>query len=343
MVGINIKNIYKITFVIMGTIIGAGFASGQEIYTFFNKYGFNGLVGIFVSNLLMSYIIYKTFKIVLENNIDNYEDFIKNIMPQKLKNNEILKLTITNIINIFLLISFNIMVAGFATYFVQELNISKWIGAIVIAVLTFVTLLNSIDGVIKMNTYLIPIIILLIGFLGINKIEYVNIVSQNHNNSVHWIVSSILYASYNSITLVPILISLKSKINVKKESTVITICVGIIMFILSTIIFLLMNTFINQIHEIEIPTVYIASTLGKTFKFVYGAVILMAIFTTAIGSAYGLLSNLNIKRKKYILYAVIICALSVLIGQMGFSSLINLLYPVFGYLGIVQIFFLIIR
>lgn len=37
---VNIKDIYKITFVIIGTIIGAGFASGQEIYTFFNRYGF---------------------------------------------------------------------------------------------------------------------------------------------------------------------------------------------------------------------------------------------------------------------------------------------------------------
>ncbi len=35
MLGINIKNIYKMTFVIVGTIIGAGFASGQEIYIFF--------------------------------------------------------------------------------------------------------------------------------------------------------------------------------------------------------------------------------------------------------------------------------------------------------------------
>ena len=87
MVGINIKNIYKITFVIIGTIIGAGFASGQEIYTFFNKHGFNGLIGICISILLMSYIIYKTFKIVLGNNINNYEEFIKNIMPQRFKRN----------------------------------------------------------------------------------------------------------------------------------------------------------------------------------------------------------------------------------------------------------------
>lgn len=292
----------------------------------------------------MAYIIYKTFKIVLENDINNYEEFIKTIMPKKFKSNKILRHTINNIINIFLLISFNIMVAGFATYFMQELNISKWFGAIIIAILTFITLLNSIDGVIKMNTYLMPIIIILIGFLGINKIEFIEISSSEYNsNSIYWILSGILYASYNSITLIPILISLKNKINVKKESAIISLCVAIIMLILSIIIFLLMNTFINQIYEIEIPTVYIASTLGKGFKYIYGAVILMAIFTTAIGSGYGFLNNLNMKGKKHILYEGVICALSVLIGQIGFSSLINFLYPIFGYLGIMQIIFLIIR
>ncbi len=36
---LNKMNIQKTTFVIIGTIIGAGFASGQEIYIFFNRYG----------------------------------------------------------------------------------------------------------------------------------------------------------------------------------------------------------------------------------------------------------------------------------------------------------------
>ena len=40
------KNVLKIVFVIIGTTIGAGFASGQEIYLFFNKYGFMGIIGI---------------------------------------------------------------------------------------------------------------------------------------------------------------------------------------------------------------------------------------------------------------------------------------------------------
>ena len=33
------KNVLKIVFVIIGTLIGAGFASGQEMYIFFFSYG----------------------------------------------------------------------------------------------------------------------------------------------------------------------------------------------------------------------------------------------------------------------------------------------------------------
>lgn len=302
-----------------------------------------GLIGIFLSVLVIAYIIYKTLKIILENDINNYEEFIENLLPYRIRKSKILEFTINYIINIFLLISFNIMVAGFATYFIQELNISKLYGAILIAVFTFITLVNNIDGIIKINTYLIPFIILLIGFLGIKKIECLEIYSLQNSNSLYWILSSILYASYNSITLIPILIGLKNKLNKDKEPIIITVSVAIIMLALSLVIFLLMNTFIKEIYAVEIPIVYIANMLGNSFKYIYGIVILMAIFTTAIGSGYGFLSNITRTRRGYIICAGIICAFSVLIGQMGFSNLINLLYPIFGYLGIIQVIFLLCK
>ena len=43
------KNISKVSFVIIGTMIGAGFASGQEIYAFFSIYGIKGILGIIIS------------------------------------------------------------------------------------------------------------------------------------------------------------------------------------------------------------------------------------------------------------------------------------------------------
>ena len=56
-----LKKNLKSLFVIIGTLIGAGFASGQEIYIFFYKYGINGIIGIAISSLLIGAIVYKVY------------------------------------------------------------------------------------------------------------------------------------------------------------------------------------------------------------------------------------------------------------------------------------------
>ena len=109
------------------------------------------------------------------------------------------------------------MVAGFSTYFSQELFLPKLIGGILIVIIAFITFFKGINGVIKINSYLIPSLIVLIIFLGIKKIETIEIIREN-SKSLYWIISSILYASYNSITLIPILISLREELNNRKEA-----------------------------------------------------------------------------------------------------------------------------
>ena len=88
--------ILKVVFVIIGTLIGAGFASGQEIYTFFFSFGIKGLIGILVSSSLIGITIYKTFKIINKKKIDNYQELLNNLMKNK-KAKEITNI----IINIF--------------------------------------------------------------------------------------------------------------------------------------------------------------------------------------------------------------------------------------------------
>lgn len=332
----------KVSFVIIGTIIGAGFASGQEIYTFFNIYGLKGLVGIFVSCLLMGTVIYKTLKISMELKSKEYEDFVKLIIPQKWQSNRILIFTINNIINIFLLISFFIMISGFASYFFQEFNAPKIYGGIIIAIISLITFFKDINGIVKINTYLIPILILLVILLGAKQINCGRLDFYNiQANNIKWILSSVLYASYNSIILIPILINMKSMVKSKKQVQQISIIVTTVMIILSTIIYLLIQTFIKEVSGIEIPIVYIAGLLGNIYKYLYGFVILVAIFTSAISAGYSFLVNCSKSKKGYTYLAIIICIASVLVSKLSFSGLINLLYPIFGYLGIIQIIFIL--
>ena len=77
------RDILKTIFVIIGTMIGAGFASGQEIYLFFNRYGTMGILGLIISCALTGIIIYKVFQIVKNKKIHTYSEFLENISSNK--------------------------------------------------------------------------------------------------------------------------------------------------------------------------------------------------------------------------------------------------------------------
>ena len=46
----------QLAFVYVGTVVGAGFATGREIVEFFLKFGWIGLFGIVVSGLMFTYL-----------------------------------------------------------------------------------------------------------------------------------------------------------------------------------------------------------------------------------------------------------------------------------------------
>ena len=152
------KNVLKVVFVIIGTLIGAGFASGQEVYLFFFSYGMKGLIGILISSIIIGVVIYSTFNILNKYKINTYKDFLNILIPKNTK----LKIIANFIINIFILITFFIMIAGFGAYFEQEIGINRLVGSLILAIITFIVFMTSIKGVVKVNELIVPI---LIGFI----------------------------------------------------------------------------------------------------------------------------------------------------------------------------------
>lgn len=341
-----LRNVLTISMVIIGSIIGAGFASGQEINSFFYKFGIIGILGIIISIFLISLIIYKVFLIIKKENINTYKNFLEIIFEKnnnkKLNKNKYFNISnFTNIIiNIFLIISFFIMIAGFGAYFKQEYNISAFLGSSILAGICLIVFMNDVEGLIKINKYLIPILIFFIIIIGAKNINNLNLIEINNkkiiNNFLPAILNGIIYASYNIILLIPVLITLKNKIK-KNNIFLISIFSGIILFILSLIIYsLLINVKIN-INKIEMPAVYAVGKYFPTYKKAYEFIILTSILTTAISEGVGALENICETKKSYKQLGVILCITSVIFSKIGFSNLINLLYPIFGILGFSQI------
>lgn len=64
--------------VIIGTVIGAGFASGQEVMRFFTGYGGKGLISIVLSGLLFIWIC----SLVLKGTQTEYQAYLETLMPR---------------------------------------------------------------------------------------------------------------------------------------------------------------------------------------------------------------------------------------------------------------------
>ena len=62
-----------------GTVIGAGFASGQEIWYFFSRYGPAGTRGLFLSTVLLSLLGAKAMEWGRRIGASSYHDFLYNL------------------------------------------------------------------------------------------------------------------------------------------------------------------------------------------------------------------------------------------------------------------------
>ncbi len=336
---IKILNIITCTLVIVGTIIGAGFASGREIYTFFYIYGINGLIGMILSIFLIGYIIYKILKIIKQYDINNYKELLDIILKRERKYINYERV-LNFIINIFLLTTFFIMCAGFSAYFYQEFGINRIYSSIAIAILSYIILNKNINGLFTINSILMPIVIIILMMLGIKSLKTDNTISL-HINNLSWIIKTILYASYNTITLASVLIPMKKYIKQNTDHIKIVVSSIIIIILLGIIMFLLLLNINTDISKIELPAVYAVSNFGKIYQYIYGIIILGAIITTAISSAFGFLNNVSENHEQYILLNKLICFISVIVAMFGFSNLVNSLYPLFGILGIIQLILII--
>ena len=297
-------------------------------FTHTEKYG---IIGLAVSTIALSTIIYKILMIVKKTGVKNYKELLEVVLKTK---NKKLKEIISNIVNIFILITFFIMIAGFGAYFEEQLKINHLIGSTLLAISCIIVFRKSIQGVVKVNEIVIPLLIIFVIIIGATTIS-TSVINFKQEQTVKtgWLISSFLYAGYNSILLIPVLITLKEFLKSKKQIAKISIITGIITIILGAIIFLTLSNVGKQISQIEMPIAYVISKMSEIMQIIYGVIIMLSIFTTSVSLGNSLLPE---NKKTRMPLAIAICAIAIVTSNIGFSKLITYAYPIFGILGVVQ-------
>lgn len=294
----KLKNI-KIACSFIGTMIGAGFASGREIALYFASTSPLSplLGGVFCG--VFCYIFAELGRIS--------DGDILSFSFRKISK---FTLFLIKISNFFV---FCAMLAG-CEYVISRLLGIKG-GAIISAALILVCLYFGIERIKVLNSIVVAALIALLLIIYFTaKPEILPFQSFSFH-------SPILYASMNILSG-GFLISKLTKDSKPIDSLKIAVIVTIVLCAFLVIIYLLIQESFNT----PMPLLFTATTvgLGKI-----GCIILyLAIFTTLAGSLYIIVED-NMKK------AVIATSLGLLISCLGFQDIIDIFYPIIGYLGAV--------
>lgn len=334
----ELSKIFQIAVVFIGTIVGAGLASGQEIKEFFTSYGISSFVGIIACGIF--YVIMGTMvsKISIKYKLNSYGDVIKVVSPNLLGK-------ITGVITtLYLISSASIILAGSGALINQFFGIPKIIGSLIMIALAIFFLLRDTDGLIEVNSFIVPTLVITITtitvlyFMFCKDMISLEFLTKFEPRKTGITLSTILYSGYNTLCCLGVLVPLSNQVR-KPKTMFYGIALGALgLAALSFAInFLLM---INQpyIHQYEVPLLFVAQRFGNIIQALLLVVIWLEMFSTEVSDVYSIsktLDNtLNIDFKKAI-FLVIIIAFP--ISRIGFSKLIGSLYPFFGLLSLVFI------
>lgn len=340
----NIILSFKIAAVFIGTVVGAGLASGQEIFQFFTLYGAKGLIGISICTFIYILTGIITMEICYKYKAYSYKDLI-NLCCGKY-----LGFAINLLITIFLFGGICIILAGSGAIFYEYINLPKSIGIILMLLLTLITTLYSTKGLIFINSIIVPCMITII--ITVSALTFLSLPSFNSMKyellnapcfKKNWLYSTMLYASFNMLFASGVLAPLAHDIKKSKGVNLGIVLGSLGLFLLSILID--MNLLLNEPHinNLSIPMLYIAKKSGKILGLFLSLSIWLEMFSTSVSDVYSLAQNIsNSWNSSYKSTAILLIILAFPFSKLGFKNLICILYPVFGFISLIYILFLII-
>jgi len=253
----DFANSFKIFMCCVGTIIGAGFASGQEIKSFFVQYGERGAIGIIICGLLFFWYVYTVLKKIYIYNIRDFRGYFSDLAGKHTVG------FIEMISYAFMLASFVVMVAGSGAV-AEQLFGGNVFGILFMATLCFVVFLKGVDGMVAVNAVMTPLIIAGIAIIGTLSLFGDGEVFSNFNKSKaidNFFVSALVYVSYNTITLIGVLLPLKDKITSKAVAWGGAFFSGVLLLIVGLTLWSVIYIYKSDIINVQVPMLYIAECL----------------------------------------------------------------------------------
>lgn len=334
------KKSFQLASVYVGTIVGAGFATGKEIVEFFSQYGFMGLMGIIISGLCFIGFGVKIMILSIRLHAKSFHQLNVHIFGSYAT-------PIINVIMCVMLIGVtSVMLSGAGSVFQEHLQLPKVTGILITIFWALIVLIVGTRGLVFVNTLVVPILIcfsLLLAYLSFQLPDFGKNVLEGTEFQWRAVINSFAYAAFNiSLTtavIVPAAVEIGDERTVKMG--------GVLGGLALTIVLIASHLTLVQLPLLtsyQIPMAVMMNELAHYLHFLFIIVIYGEIFTSVIGNIYGLERFVKKKLSIHSLFIGIgILSIAFFISQIDYGTLLSVLYPLFGYISLIFLLLLFVR
>lgn len=333
------KDTLRIAGVYIGTIIGAGFASGQEVLQFYTGYGWWGILGTLVTVVLYPLLGY--YLVVLGKRVQasSHRGVIYHICGKYLG------FVIDLLLAFFLFGVGVIMVAGSGSLFEQQFGFQPAVGYAIMAVLVIIALLLSLQRLLDVISILTPFAFILVIILAVYATFTANTTgvdleavahTQEQLASSYWLLSAFLHVSFNvaiTVSIMAIIGATEKNHTAAKRGAVLG---GVVLGVIALVINLAMYFNIDDLVGTDMPMLIIADQVSPFVGVAMSIVLLAMIFNTAVPTLYTFTARFfTVDTPRFRIAAIVVGAVAFGLGFVGFTDLVNTVYPMLGYVGFV--------
>lgn len=324
-----------ITATFIGTVVGAGFASGQEILQFFSVHGWYGWLGLILAIFLLGFSGVKVFQIGAILKPESYRDFLAHIMGGRCA------AALDYLLLVFFTVLIGVMFAGCGAIF-ESMNLNYWLGIVATALCLITVLLRELTGIIRINLIIVPLMFAGAIFVTVLSLKTGEMKPVADGNNFRWILAALQFSAYNLVLAVPVLLSLGKKypirIVLRSGGWLGSIGLGLIAGLIHWAI--LANFY--SIQKSPLPMAELAKNAGIWVYWGYAVVLWGEMFSTLVANTYGVAQRLAaVTGWPFRGWVFILTFTGIAIGKIGFVNLIARGYPLFGIVCLVILILLI--
>ena len=331
------KKILKMGSAFIGIIVGAGFASGQEILQYFTSFGYMGMAGAVVSTALFAYLGMVLTRLGSRLRTTSHKEVIYQISGRVLG-------TIIDYIIIFTLFGVGVvMVAGAGSNLQQQFGIAPFYGSLLMVVLIFLTILMNVDKVVAVIGGLTPFLILAVVTASVYSLTTMDtsfavldpIANDVKTTLPNWFISGINYVSFNIAVGASMALVMGGAEKDEKTAALGGLVGGLSLGILIMLSHLAIFSRIDVVGGSDMPMLAIIDDISPVLAIFMAFVLYGMIFNTAVAMFYAFGARFTkTGTKNFKVFVFITLVIGFALSFFGFKDLVAYFYPLIGYLGL---------